>query len=97
MSRDQLQTNTRAAQHCHQTIACTAGTYAYSLSYGGPVLAIWGWVFVSFMNLLVALVLAEICSSFPTSGGVYFYAHRLAGGRCRLRLRLVMLAWLVRI
>jgi amino acid transporter len=36
-------------------------------------------VLVTFMNSMLALVLAEITSSFPTSGGVYFFAHRLAG------------------
>ncbi len=36
-------------------------------------------VLVTFMNFMLALVLAEITSSFPTSGGVYFFSHRLAG------------------
>ena len=30
-------------------------------------------------NVLVGLALAEICSAYPTSGGVYFYAYKLGG------------------
>lgn len=55
------------------------GTYFYLYTYGGPVSIVWGWLLVSTANLLLGLVLAEICSSYPTSGGVYFWAHRLAG------------------
>jgi hypothetical protein len=64
---------------CHVQPSTSAGTYGYSLAYGGPVTIIWGWITVSLMNIILALVLAEICSSFPTSGGVYFFSHRLAG------------------
>ena len=46
----------------------------------GPATLIWGWVLVCVMNLILALVLAEICSAFPSAGGVYFFSHRLAGG-----------------
>lgn len=53
---------------------------------------IWGWVLVSMMNIILAMVLAEICSSFPTSGGVYFFAHRLAGAQGRVSGISVMLA-----
>ncbi len=53
---------------------------------------IWGWVLVSMMNIILAMVLAEICSSFPTSGGVYFFAHRLAGAQGSVCGRSVMLS-----
>ena len=55
------------------------GTYAYLYTYGGPVSMIWGWILVSTANLIVALSMSEICSAYPTSGGVYFWSHRLAG------------------
>jgi amino acid transporter len=55
------------------------GTYLFLYQYGGPVSIVWGWVLVSTANFLLGLVLAEICSAYPTSGGVYFWAHRLGG------------------
>lgn len=30
-------------------------------------------------NILLGLIMAEICSAYPTSGGVYFWSHRLGG------------------
>ncbi|KAG0050047.1 hypothetical protein BGZ83_005168 [Gryganskiella cystojenkinii] len=53
--------------------------YGTALNSGGPAVIIWGWVFVSIMSMCVAASMAEICSSYPTSGGLYFYSSRLAG------------------
>ncbi|MEW5314876.1 MAG: hypothetical protein WDW38_006339 [Sanguina aurantia] len=59
-----------------------SGTFSgVGLSYGGPVGAVWGWVLVSFMTMSVALSMAEICSAFPTAGGLYWWSARLAGPR----------------
>jgi len=55
------------------------GTYAHLYTYGGPVSIVWGWIMICLFNFLLGLVLAEICSAYPTSGGVYFWAHRLGG------------------
>jgi amino acid permease (GABA permease) len=41
----------------------------------------WGWVVVGLMTLFVGLAMAEICSAYPTSAGLYFWAHRLAPAR----------------
>lgn len=51
------------------------------MTYGGPVAVIWGWPLVSFFTLCVALSMAEICSAYPTSGALYFWAAKLAGER----------------
>lgn len=32
-----------------------------------------GWIFVSFMTMFVALSMAEVVSSVPTSGGPYHW------------------------
>lgn len=40
---------------------------------------VWGWVLIVGMTLSVALPMAEICSSLPTTGGVYYWW----GGRGR--------------
>ncbi|BBN11878.1 choline transport protein [Marchantia polymorpha subsp. ruderalis] len=53
--------------------------YGNSLSYAGPVGLVWGWVIVSFFTWFVGLAMAEICSSFPTTGSLYFWAAHLAG------------------
>jgi amino acid transporter len=53
------------------------GTYAFLYTYGGPVSAIWGWCLVVCFNFMIGLILSEICSAYPTSGGVYYWAHKL--------------------
>ncbi|KAL4596136.1 hypothetical protein ACB092_12G142500 [Castanea dentata] len=63
------------------SIAVFSGTplYGPSLRYAGPASLIWGWVVVTFFTWFVGLALAEICSSFPTTGSLYFWAAHLAG------------------
>ncbi|KDO57519.1 hypothetical protein CISIN_1g010352mg [Citrus sinensis] len=48
------------------------------LLYAGPASLVWGWVVVSFFTWFVGLAMAEICSSFPTTGSLYFWAAHLA-------------------
>ncbi|KAI8824007.1 APC amino acid permease [Fimicolochytrium jonesii] len=55
------------------------GLYMYGFNTGGPATIIWGWPVVSFFTLLVGLAMAEICSSFPTSGGLYYWSAQLSG------------------
>jgi len=38
----------------------------------------YSWVIVSLICLAIAASLAEICSVFPTAGGVYYWSHMLA-------------------
>ncbi len=52
--------------------------YGYGMATGGPVLIVWGWPFVGLMTLLVGLAMAEVCSSYPTAGGLYYWAAKLA-------------------
>ncbi|XP_048135945.1 amino-acid permease BAT1 homolog isoform X1 [Rhodamnia argentea] len=54
-------------------------TYGTGLTYGGPLTLIYGWPLVGMMTMLVGLSLAEICSAFPTSGGLYFWSAKLCG------------------
>ncbi|CAN1316903.1 Amino-acid permease BAT1 homolog [Linum perenne] len=53
--------------------------YGSSLMYAGPATLVWGWVVVSFFTSFVGIAMAEICSSFPTTGSLYFWAAHLAG------------------
>jgi amino acid permease (GABA permease) len=52
--------------------------YGYGMNTGGPVLITWGWPFVGIMTLFVGLSMAEVCSSFPTAGGLYYWSAKLA-------------------
>ena len=52
--------------------------YGYGMNTGGPVLITWGWPFVGIMTLFVGLAMAEVCSSFPTAGGLYYWSAKLA-------------------
>jgi amino acid permease (GABA permease) len=52
--------------------------YGYGMNTGGPAIIVWGWPIVGVMTLLVGLAMAEVCSSFPTAGGLYYWAAKLA-------------------
>ncbi len=52
--------------------------YGYGMATGGPVVIVWGWPFVGIMTLFVGLSMAEVCSSFPTAGGLYYWSAKLA-------------------
>ena len=53
-------------------------TYYLAMDAGGPRVATVGWVFVGIMSLMVALAMAEVCSAYPTAGGLYYWAARMA-------------------
>ncbi len=53
-------------------------SYTIGLKGGGPVVITWGWLIVGGMTLLVALAMAEVCSSYPTAGGLYYWSAKLA-------------------
>ncbi|WVR04494.1 hypothetical protein IAU60_001498 [Kwoniella sp. DSM 27419] len=59
----------------------TSTTLNIALTDGGPVTILYGWVFVSLVSLAIAASLAEICSVFPTSGGVYYWSAMLSTPR----------------
>jgi amino acid transporter len=52
--------------------------YYFGMQEGGPAIIVWGWLIVGIMTLLVGLAMAEVCSSFPTAGGLYYWAAKLA-------------------
>jgi amino acid permease (GABA permease) len=53
--------------------------YGFGMNTGGPVDIIWGWLLVGVMVTFVGLAMAEVCSSFPTAGGLYYWAAKLGG------------------
>ncbi|RSH91639.1 GABA-specific high-affinity permease [Saitozyma podzolica] len=67
-----------------------ASTIFYNLPYGGPVSMIWGWVVSSVLIMFIGLAMGDLASSMPTSGGLYFWTHRLSPPKYRN-----FLAWMV--
>jgi amino acid permease (GABA permease) len=52
--------------------------YGFGMKTGGPAAMIWGWPLVGVFVILVGLGMAEVCSSYPTAGGLYYWAAKLA-------------------
>ena len=52
--------------------------FGYGMETGGPVDMVWGWIFVGLMTTIVGLGMAEISSSYPTAGGLYYWSAKLA-------------------
>lgn len=55
--------------------------YGYGLVHGGPLQMTVGWSLVSVFTMLVALAMAELASSYPTSGALYHWSSFLGGRR----------------
>jgi len=53
--------------------------YQFGMNTGGPVIMSIGWPLVGFFVIIVGLAMAEICSSYPTAGGLYYWASRMKG------------------
>ncbi|KAM5567812.1 amino-acid permease BAT1 [Rosa sericea] len=56
-------------------------TFGIGLTYGGTITMVYGWPVVGMLTLVVGLSMAEICSAYPTSGGLYFWSAKLCGNR----------------
>lgn len=55
-----------------------ASTLGYNLGYSGLAGSVWGWVVAGVGVQFVALGMAELCSSMPTAGGLYYASAVLA-------------------
>ena len=53
--------------------------YGTAMNTGGPVEMSIGWPIVGVMVTIVGLAMAELASSFPTAGGLYYWSAKLAG------------------
>ena len=54
-------------------------SYYIGFSQGGPVAITWGWLIVGVACTFVAMAMGEIASTYPTAGGLYFWASKLGG------------------
>ncbi len=52
--------------------------FYFAMNIGGPAVMTIGWLIVGFFVTLVALGMAEVASSYPTAGGLYYWAAKLA-------------------
>jgi amino acid transporter len=55
--------------------------YQYGLLHGGPPVMVWGWLGVGIVVIFAGLSMGEICSAYPTAGGLYYWAAKLAPGK----------------
>ncbi len=53
-------------------------TYWLGMVTGGPRVIMVGWIVVGFFALLVGMAMGEICSAYPTAGGLYYWSAKLA-------------------
>jgi amino acid transporter len=54
-------------------------SYYLAFHWGGPVSLTWGWLVVGVFTIFVALSMAEIASTYPTAGGLYYWSSKLGG------------------
>ena len=59
-----------------------ASTLAYSIP-AGPVGLVWGWFLASMFIFIVGLAMADLGSSMPTTGGLYWWTHYFASPKTR--------------
>src|ERR1700675_4954084 len=52
--------------------------FGYGMVEGGPASSAYGWLVVWVLVTFVAWAMAEICSSYPTAGGLYYWAAKVA-------------------
>jgi amino acid transporter len=53
-------------------------SYYIAFESGGPISVTWGWLIVGLFSTIIALSMAEIAVSFPTAGGLYYWASKRA-------------------
>src|SRR5262245_16731446 len=51
-------------------------SYYIAFESGGPIAATWGWLLIGLFSTIIALAMAEIASSFPTAGGLYYWSSK---------------------
>ncbi|KAJ7141883.1 APC amino acid permease [Mycena crocata] len=67
-----------------------ASVLFYAIPNGGGPGMVWGWAVASIFILFVGMSMAELASSAPTSGGLYFWTYSLSSPRWRN-----LLCWIV--
>ena len=55
--------------------------YGAGFNNGGPISISWSWPILSVFILIIGFTMSELVSSYPTSGGIYWWASKLGGPR----------------
>lgn len=63
---------------CLGLLPSIASTLVFNLGYIGLSGSVWGWLVAALFIQCVALAMAELCSSMPTAGGLYYASAVLA-------------------
>ncbi|KAG1464281.1 hypothetical protein G6F46_000895 [Rhizopus delemar] len=63
---------------CCSVLSGLLPMWGTALQTGGTSVTIWGYLVVAILTLTVGSSLAEICSAFPTTGGLYFWTAQLS-------------------
>ncbi|KAJ6529059.1 amino acid/polyamine transporter I [Mycena vulgaris] len=71
-------------------VPSVASVLVYSLPNGGPSAMIWGWATSTVFLMFIAMAMAELGSSAPTSGGLYYWTYKFSSPRFRN-----LLCWVV--
>lgn len=53
-------------------------SFSLGMNAGGPRTIVISWVVVGLMSLAVGASMGEICSTYPTAGGLYYWSAKLA-------------------
>ncbi|KAJ3342010.1 hypothetical protein HDU93_003532 [Gonapodya sp. JEL0774] len=61
-------------------ISSIATLYSFAFKSGGPQTMLIGWPVAAFFCMSTCLSMAEICSTYPTAGGLYYWSAKLATG-----------------
>ena len=64
-------------------------SYYIAFNQGGPIAITWGWLLVGGFCIIVSLAMGEIASTYPTAGGLYYWASKLGISGLGLVHRLV--------
>jgi amino acid transporter len=54
-------------------------SYYIAFQWGGPIAVTWGWLLVGAFCIIVSLAMGEVASTYPTAGGLYYWASKLGG------------------
>ena len=54
--------------------------FGFGMYTGGPASSAYGWPIVGILVTFVALAMAEVCSSYPTAGGLYYWSAKVDQG-----------------
>ncbi|CAO3692699.1 unnamed protein product [Rhizopus stolonifer] len=63
---------------CCSVLSGLLPMWGTALLNGGTSVTIWGYLVVALLTLTIGSSLAEICSAFPTTGGLYFWTAQLS-------------------